>query len=455
MKSIRRAQNLITLILLAFLVGMGILVYKLQTEASFYISNGSHIAMGYVYDRNGEILFDPDASKEDYPDDWFLDVGNFIGDNSRQMTNTLVAQNKKLLANFSFMLGEQKDGKAAIYCTLDHAVNRKVYDRFGDKNGCAVAYNYKTGEIYVCLSKPSINILDGYENVEELEEGSLLCKVFYGTVPGSTQKVSTLAAALESMGYDALMERSFNCEGVYDNNSGQQIVCHRESGHGWQDVSEAFANSCNPFFAQLVEDSELPLDDIIKTYRNMGYSVNEASEQTEIEINGISSFSAATTLTDKDSFNTQWGCMGQGETLVSPLQLMLWESAIANSSGVQTMPYFIQYTTKVKGETANTAVTRHGRQMFSAETADSIRSIMLENGANHYSELLPGTTVGVKSGTAEVKDGEEENSLLVGFVDDAEFPVAFCVVIEDRHSGEVSTSDIVSTMLQELQQSLW
>ena len=46
---------------------------------------------------------------------------------------------------------------------------------------------------------------------------------------------------------DALMEKSFTCNGVYTNNTGLDIVCHNEYGHGTQNIREAFANSCNPF----------------------------------------------------------------------------------------------------------------------------------------------------------------------------------------------------------------
>ncbi len=439
--------------LLAFFMGMGILLYKLQSEAAYYISNSSNVDLGYVYDRDGEILFDQDASTATYGSDYFLDIGNLIGDDSGQMTNTLVAQNQDLLVNFSFMLGVQGDGESAIYTTIDHSVNQAVYQAFGSKNGCAVAYNYLTGEIYVCLSKPSVNILDGYDSIDTLEDGSLLCKVFYTTVPGSTQKISTLAAALEEMGYEKLLEKSYSCSGSYTNQSSQIIKCHLTSGHGIQTIIEAFANSCNPFFAQLVEDEDLPLSSIIETYEAMGYAIN-GEEETLLEIDGIVAHTATTTLTDSLDFDTQWGCMGQGETMVSPLQLMLWQSAIANETGCVTNAYLIDHTTTVRGVITNEAETSYGDTIFTDSTATAIKEIMLANGASNYSTLLSGYTVGVKSGTAQVDNGDKENSLLVGFVDDAEFPIAFCVVIEDRVSGDVTTSTIVSTLLTMLRQEL-
>ncbi|MBE6876546.1 MAG: ABC transporter permease [Ruminococcus sp.] len=455
MKSIRRVQKLMTAMLLLFLAGFVFLIYRLQTEAGFYISNASNVSLGFVYDRNGDVLFDPDADAQVYGSDYFLDIGNLIGDNSGQMSNTLVAKNIGRLANFSFMLGEVEDGQSAIYATLDHKVNRDVYDAFGSKDGCAVAYNYLTGEIYICLSKPSVNILNHYEDLDELKTGSLLCRVFYPTVPGSMQKISTTISALESMGYDKLMQKRYTCEGIYTKLNGKDIKCHLDSGHGEQDITEAFANSCNPFFAQLVEDMDLPLYDIQKTYEKMGYLVNDEGNQKYLNINGISAFTASTTLTGKTDFNTQWGCMGQGETLVSPLQMMVWQSAIANQSGTVTNPYLIQYRTTVSGTVTAQAETSFGSQMFSEETASHIREIMLDNGKNHYASLLPGTVVGVKSGTAQVENGNKENSLLTGFVDDPDFPIAFCIQIDDRVKGEVSTSDIAEVLLRNLHESFF
>ncbi|MBQ8927331.1 MAG: ABC transporter permease [Oscillospiraceae bacterium] len=454
MKSIRRGQHLITILLALFLLGFGILLWKLQSEAGFYYANSSRPSLGLVYDRTGDVLFDPDADASAYGYDHFVDVGNLIGDNSGQMTNTLVARNLAELGNFSFMLGEQRDGSAAIHTTLDHAVNRAVYDAFGGKNGCAVAYNYMTGEIYVCTSRPNVNVLDGYKNVESLESGSLLCKVFYPTVPGSTQKIPTTIAALESMGWDTLSEKRYDCTGVYTNLTGQDIRCHKSAGHGTQDITAAFANSCNPFFAQLVADPDLPLPDIEALYKRMGYSLDSDEEPQELSIDGILSYTASTVLTDKNDFHTQWGCMGQGRTLVSPMQMTVWQSAVANTSGVCTMPHLIDHLTRVNGKSAKQAQTAYSAQMFSEESALRMREIMLENGRQNYSSLLPGTDVGVKSGTAQIGNSKTENSLLTGFTDDPDFPVAFCIVIEDRVEGEVTTSRIAGVMLQDLQAAL-
>lgn len=467
MKSIKRGERLTILLIVLFLLGMVLLVARIVSQASFYMSHSHNVKLGYIYDRNGEVLFDEDATAEKYGADYFLDVGNLIGDNSGRMTNTLVSENLKDLQNYNLLFGAVQNGKSAIYTTLDHDANQQVYQEFGNKKGTAIAYNYQTGEILVCISKPSVNILSDVD-VGTLETGSLLCKAFYQTIPGSTQKVCTTAAAIETIGYDALMQKSYNCTGTYYNNYGNSIECHDSGGHGWQNVSQAFQNSCNPWYAQLVQD--LPLSGLQDAFRRMGYRVNgEGSAQTEMD--GISIFTASTTIEDTNDSITQWGCIGQGETVISPFQLMMWESAIANGTGQMTQPYLISYRQDLFGTVKDKAKTTYSDSIYSAETAQQVRAIMRENGdLARYSTI--NYPVGLKTGTAEVEIDDEdaykyenvitrpdgskkiEDSLLVGFCDDSNLPIAFCIEIEDwdQDVDTVNTNNIARTMLNALSQ---
>ncbi|MBE6852229.1 MAG: ABC transporter permease [Ruminococcus sp.] len=446
MRSIKRNLGLITLMLTLFLAGMFVLVYTIYTESSFYILNSDSADLGKVYDRNGDVLFDKNAVPDTYGYDHFTDVANFIGNDSGQMTNTLVSQNLTLLNNYSFSIGEKgKDGQSAIYTTIDHNANKRVYDSFGNKNGAAIAYNYKTGEILVCTSRPGLNPFGGYS---ELEEGSLLCKAFYKFVPGSTQKILTLIAARESMGEPLLESKQYNCDSVFHNTSGQPIYCHYTSGHGTQHIINAFANSCNPFFAQLVEDSDFNMELATTSLKKLGYSVNKSAPY-KLEINNISVETASTTLTDKYDFSTQWGFIGQGETMISPCMLMMWQSAVANETGKSTLPYMIDHITDVNGTSEDMKKTDFSSQFFSGETASYVKNIMISNG-ERYNGSIPGYTLAIKSGTAQIKNGDEENSLLTGFDTNPEHPIAFCVLIEDRHPGDITTEHIVHTLLSAL-----
>ena len=123
MKSIRRCQHIISFIIVMFIIGMAVLVLKIQREAPFYMMNSDHHELGFVYDRKGDVLFDGTGENQ-YPDNYFIDIGNIIGDDSGQMNNTLVAQNIEKLNNYSFSGGLTSNGRASIYTTMDHEANR-------------------------------------------------------------------------------------------------------------------------------------------------------------------------------------------------------------------------------------------------------------------------------------------------------------------------------------------
>ena len=233
------------------------------------------------------------------------------------------------------------------------------------------------------------------------------------------------------------------------NSSGGKIDCHNSAGHGTQNIQQAVENSCNPFFAQLIEDSDMPLDKVISMYRKLGYAVNDDKPEY-FDIDGIQCEKASTKLTDSTEFNTQWGCIGQGATLVSPIQLMMWQSAIANGSGKMTMPHLVDRVTDVYGENTEVMGTKYSEKLFSDDTASTMKQILVTNGANHYAVSIPNHSVGIKSGTAQVKDGDEENALLVGFVDEPSNPIAFCVLLENKWNTPVTAEGILNTMLDHI-----
>ncbi len=448
--SVLRAGKMTWCLLLLFISALCYLTYTLVTESPYYMAMSGKAGYGIVYDRKGDVLFDGTRSLSEYPKGHFADVGNLIGDTSGQMSNTLVARNRTDLVNYSFMDGAARS-TANIETTLLHSANQKVFHALGDKNGTVIACNWKTGEILVCVSKPCVDIAQGYANIATMPKGSLLCKAFYPTVPGSTQKVSTLIAAYETCGVDEINHLQYDCSGAWLNENGQRINCHKSAGHGTQTTYEAFRNSCNPFFAQLVQSNQLPLSRILRVFTDMGYSVN-GEKADALCVNGITASAASLTLTDDGDFDTQWACLGQGDTLISPLQLMLWEAAIANGTGTAMQPYLIANTTSVNGKTVAGGSEGKTKQMFSAKTAVAVREIMMANAQEQYSNYLGAYSCGAKSGTAQVtEDGEEyENSLLVGFCTDDDLPIAFCIVIENRKSGELTTAQLAGTLLQAL-----
>ena len=49
-----------------------------------------------------------------------------------------------------------------------------------------------------------------------------------------------------------------------------------------------------------------------------------------------------------------------------------------------------------------------------------------------------------------LNEGKNENSLLVGFVEDEDFPIAFCILVEDKNNTSVKTEYIAKVILDSL-----
>lgn len=64
MKSIKRGERLTILLIVLFLLGMVLLVARIVSQATFYMSHSHNVKLGYIYDRNGEVLFDENATAE-------------------------------------------------------------------------------------------------------------------------------------------------------------------------------------------------------------------------------------------------------------------------------------------------------------------------------------------------------------------------------------------------------
>ena len=114
------------------------------------------------------------------------------------------------------------------------------------------------------------------------------------------------------------------------------------------------------------------------------------------------------------------------------------------------MPHLIDHCVNVNGIVTDTAKVEYSEMLFTPNTAATMKQILLTNGANHYAYSISGYNVGVKSGTAQVDEGANENSLLVGFVDDPSFPIAFCILIEKKNAGFLTTEQIAQVLLDNL-----
>ena len=263
------------------------------------------------------------------------------------------------------------------------------------------------------------------------DTGELVNKVTQGEYPpGSIFKLVVAAAALEA-GCDPDMQ--FTCSGAETVN-GHSVSCETggEYGHGEITMEEAMAYSCNCAFIQLGQKTGA--ESIIAMAEKLGLG-NVVLEGYPGEKEGNlmtvrqSSGAAITNLS-----------IGQGETLVTPLQVANMMSIIAND-GVDTGLSLIMEKEKED----------EGIRCLNSETVTALQKMMdavIEYGT--ASELDITVPAGGKTGSAESMQGGKEviHGWMTGYfpTEDPEYTVT--VFIENGRTGKGSAGPVFSEVTE-------
>ena len=146
--------------------------------------------------------------------------------------------------------------------------------------------------------------------------------------PGSTFKIVTSLAYLRQNG--TLDGFSFDCDGELTAGN-YTIHCSGGEVHGPEDFAGAFAHSCNSAFAQI----GLGLDK--DAFRSLADSLY-LNSRLDLELpTSKSSFDLDSTTADALVMQTS---IGQGDTLVTPMEMALIASAVAND-GEMIKPRYV------------------------------------------------------------------------------------------------------------------
>lgn len=209
-----------------------------------------------------------------------------------------------------------------IVTTIDKDIQKSVEKVLEDSkyNGAVVVQSVKDGSILACASTPAFdpNEMKQYMKSDNKE---LIDKVFQGEYPpGSIFKIVVAAAAFEK---GIKPDITLHCDGKIEIN-GVSFGCSTggDSGHGDITLTDAFADSCNCAFIELGQ--KVGAEDILKMAEKMGLDKDPIVDFPNIK-NGY--------LPDiKNCQGAGIGnlSIGQGETLVTPLQLARMVNIIAN-----------------------------------------------------------------------------------------------------------------------------
>ena len=227
-----------------------------------------------------------------------------------------------------------------INLTIDFKLQKVAEKAFGNKKGALIAIDPNNAEILAYVSQPTFNpslFTNGisqkaWDNLNDKKSKAMLDRVVSGLYPpGSTLKPFVALAALDNN----VRKPPFS---IFDTgrfkmpNSSKVFRDWKKDGHGTVDIIKAISVSCDTFFYGL--GLELGIPKLNKVLDDFGFG-----KMTNIDIDGEKKGLVANKQWKKDKFKQSWyagetaiTAIGQGFTLVTPLQLANATAKLANPS---------------------------------------------------------------------------------------------------------------------------
>jgi penicillin-binding protein A len=332
-----------------------------------------------------------------------------------------------------------------IILTVDSAAQRIAREQMQGRRGAVVALDPRDGAVLALVSSPT------YDPAEVLkpEEYDLfrfdpdspeLDRAIQGLYPpGSVFKIFTAAAALD-LGL-ATPETMFTCAGE-ERVGRARVVCRIGGGHGRLDLDKAMWDSCNIVFAKLAQ--QIGIDNFIKYVKKM-HVLDEAD---------LALPSARGRMYDFRGFKGEVAlseaAFGQGETMLSPLQIARLTAAIANK-GHALQPYLVAEVRTPEHRVLLRGQAKDLGQAISASAASQVAGMMVdvvEKGTGRSGSLAVAQVAG-KTGSAENPRGPP-HAWFTCFAP-AENPRAVVtVIVEGGGSGSASAAPVAREVLRQL-----
>ena len=297
--------------------------------------------------------------------------------------------------------------RLTIDATIQGVVEKAMRECLAVNNAQAVqciVMDVNTGAILALCMKPDYDPNEPPRNdVERLRELMRITAITDVYEPGSTFKILTCAAALDS-GAAALTD-TFHCRGAVLVD-GDRIRCWKNS-HGTQDLAGALANSCNPAFVALA--LRMGTDNFYKYLRAFGLG-----RQTGVDLPGES---AGLLINSKQVKNVDLARIGFGQSVaVTPLQMITAACAVVNG-GRLMRPYIVQEILDENGQTLDRTRPQVTANPIREETSATMRRLLenvVENGGGKNAAIA-GYRIGGKTGTAQVyKNGRVVSDVHIG-----------------------------------------
>ena len=330
------------------------------------------------------------------------------------------------------------------------------------KTGSIVAIEPSTGQILAMVSSPSYdpNVLVGrkrgasYSELLNDPDKPLINRAISGTYPpGSTFKMINGLISLQSGAVTA--RTAYPCSGP----ESAPIKCTHYHSSPVR-LYDAIENSCNPYFWYAFQDMmNSPRFKNQKEAYQFWYD-NVTSFGLGRAVNSDIPFTVSGNIPQKGYYDKiykgVWNAMtvrslsiGQGEILVTPLQLANVAAAIGNE-GFYYEPHYIKSFGDSGKSIDSTFLEKHVINIEKRHFKDvkkGMRSVFEgEHGTARWSKI-DSITVAGKTGTAENPHGLD-HSILMAFAPVDNPQIAIAVVVENAGFGSTWAAPIASLMIE-------
>ncbi len=335
-----------------------------------------------------------------------------------------------------------------VMLTINSQIQRAAQRSMQGVKGAVVVIDPRTGAILAMVSTPS------YDNsqIVELLNSSGKSDVLFNRAtqalyaPGSTFKVVTMAAALDS--------GTATGDSVYNGRSPIEIGGAKVTNFGnssWGDITlrKALEDSVNTVFAQV--GNELGPDLLVEYSKRFGYG-------SAIGKGINSTASLMPDPAEMTEWETAWASVGQPvgqhKSPAGPQTTIIQNAVVAATianNGVVMEPYIVDKVLSPEGEVLSSSSPRTIGKALSINANETLRESMLaviKSGTGRQARI-DGVQVAGKTGTAETNN-KRADSHFIGFAPYDSPTVAVAVVVEqanDRSAAKVAQQVMKATLI--------
>jgi len=346
-----------------------------------------------------------------------------------------------------------------LILTLNPHAQRIAQRALGSNCGAVVALQPKTGRVLVAASSPTYdpNLIERHFNQAVAAGGrcgNLLNRATGGRyIPGSTFKVVTAAAALDSGKFSlgsTFVDPGYCIEyGKRVSNFADQNGPER---FGRVNFTTALQHSINAVFCDI--GKQLGPLVILDYAKRFGFYSLPPLETPPGERARSGLYHGRRLFDPKNPFQVDPGrlAFGQEHLQVTPLQMAMVAAAVANG-GVVMRPHVVERIVAPGGGTVTRSKPEVLNRAVKAETARELTQMMeaVVTGGTGTTAQIPGVRVAGKTGTAETGVPGRNETSFIAFAAAERPRVAIAVMLENQRGfGGTTAAPIAKTVMEAL-----